>query len=266
MKTLLATAILLSTTSAFAHDTSFSSESCDVELNAGLRINKNLIEFTKNDKSLYQIIDNETLIVNGEKISLDSSQQSLVSEYSTSIRSVIPEVKEIAVDAIEIAVEGVNLAFNELLGEGNELGEELTTQLHLIRDEVDQRFDSEKEFYIDENGNLDDDFFGEEFEQRIETVVEETIQNSLGSLLIAVGQEMLFSGGDMDAFETRMENFGEQIEHDIETRAEKLEERGNELCHSVYNIDRLETQLSQQINELSDFDVISADVDKRNKA
>ena len=29
--------------------------------------------------------------------------------------------------------------------------------------------------------------------------------------MIAVGQEMLFSGGDMDAFETRMENFGQHI-------------------------------------------------------
>ncbi|MEW6991047.1 DUF2884 family protein [Colwelliaceae bacterium 6441] len=266
MKTLLASAILLSTTSVLAHDTNFSSDSCDVDLNAGLRINKNLVEFSKNDKPLYQIINNKRLMVNGEEVVLNAEQQTLITEYSTSIRAVVPEVKEIAFDAIEIAVEGVNLAFNELLGEGNDLGAELTTQLYGIRDEVSQRFDSDKEFYIDENGNLDDDFFGEEFEQRIENVVEETIQNSLGSLLIAVGQEMLFSGGDMDAFETRMENFGEQIEQDIELRAEKLEKRGEELCYAVYNIDNLETQLSQKIDELSDFDVISAKLDKRDKA
>ncbi|MDG1751588.1 MAG: DUF2884 family protein [Thalassotalea sp.] len=266
MKTLLATAILLSTTTVFAHDTSFSSDSCDIDLNAGLRINKDLIEFTKNNKPLYKIMNNEILIVDGKEIKLNDYQQSLVFEYSTNIRAVLPEVKEIAVDAIEIAVEGVNLAFNELLGEGNDVGQELTTHLHSIRNEVDQRFDSEKEFYIDENGELEDDFFGEDFEQRIETVVEETIQNSLGSLLIAVGQEMLFAGGDMDAFETRMESFGERIERDIEVRAEKLEKRGESLCHAVYKIDGIETQLSQSISELSGFNVITADVDKRNKA
>lgn len=266
MKTLLATAVLLSTTTAFAHDTSFSSDSCNIELNAGVKINKNFIEFTKNDQALYKIINNEILIVNGKEVELNDYQQSLVLEYSTSIRSVLPEAKELAFDAIEIAVEGVNLAFNELLGENNDVGEDLTEHLYGIRDEVDRRFASENEFYIDEHGDFADDFFNEELEQRIEAAVEDTIQNSLGSLLIAVGQEMLFAGGDMEAFEARMENFGEQIERDIEYRAEKLEKRGEALCHTVYKIDGIETQLSQSIDELSDFNVIDADLDKRNKA
>lgn len=266
MKSLLATAVLLTTTTTFAHDTHFSSDSCEIELNAGVRINKNYIEFTKNDKPLYKIINNETLIVNGEEVELNDYQQSLVLEYSSSIRSVLPEAKELAFDAIEIAVEGVNLAFNELLGENNNVGEDLTAHLYGIRDEVEKRFNSEKDFYIDENGDFGDDFFNNELEQRIEAAVEDTIQNSLGSLLIAVGQEMLFAGGDMDAFEARMENFGEQIERDIEHRADKLEKRGEALCHTVYKIDGIETQLSQSIKVLSGFNVISADIDKRNKA
>lgn len=265
MKTLIATAILLSSTSAFAHDTNFSSESCDVDLNAGLRINQNLIEFTKNDKALYQIIDNEVLVVNGQEVSLDSDQQQLITGYSSHIREIVPEVKELAVDAIDLAVDGVNLAFNELLGEGNDLGEELTTQLHAIRHEVDTRFGGDKEFYIDENGKFEDDFFGEEFEQRIESVVEETIQNSIGSLLIAVGQEMLFSGGDIDSFETRMEDFGQQIEHEMESRGEELEERGEALCKSVLKIDKLEEQLKLEIEELSEFNVITANYSKSHK-
>jgi len=265
MKTLIASAILLTSTSAFAHDSHISTDSCDVDLNAGLRINKNFVEFTKNDKPLYRITNNKILTVNGEEVFLDADQQALISQYATSIRSVVPEVKDIAVDAIELAVEGVNLAFNELLGEGNSIADELTTQLHVIRDEVDMQFGEDKEFYIDEHGELSDDFFGEEFEQRIEQVVEETLQNSMGSLLIAVGQEMLFAGGDMDAFETRMENFGEQIEHEMESRSEEIEKRGEELCHSVYKIDALENQLQQQISELSGFDVISADVNSKYK-
>jgi len=257
MKTLLATAILLSSTTAFAHDSSFSSDSCNVDLDAGLRINKSTVEFSKNDKALYKIVNDRALYVGGNQISLTSSQQSLVSEYSTSIRQVVPEVKSIALDGINLAVEGVNLAFNELLGEGNDVGAELTTQLNLIRDEVDTRFASDKEFYIDENGFMDDDFFGDEFEQRIEEVVETTIKNSLGSLLIAVGQEMLFSGGDMDALETRMENFGERIENEMEARGEDLGKRGEALCHSVLKIDALEEQLKDEIEQLSSFNIIS---------
>jgi len=265
MKTLLASAILLSTTSAFAHDTNFSSDSCDVDLNAGLRINKNVVEFTKNDNALYQILNNETLVINGEEITLDANQQALVTEYSTNIRAILPEVKAISVDAIELAVNGVNLAFDELLGEGNDLGEDLTTQLYGIRDEVEQRFDSEQEFYIDEQGELSDDFLGAEFEERIESIVETTVKNSLGTLLIAVGQEMLFSGGDMGAFETRMENFGDRIENEMESRGQAIEKRGEALCLSVYKIDQLEGQLQENIDGLADFDVITATVNGNNE-
>ncbi|GLX77174.1 hypothetical protein tinsulaeT_05140 [Thalassotalea insulae] len=265
MKLLLASAILLTTTSAFAHDRHISSDGCDVDLDAGLRINKNLIEFIQKKQPIYQIINNETLIVNGQEVDLDSHQQSIVSEYSTQIRAVVPEVKVLALDAINLATEGVNLAFDELLGEGNDIGAELTMQLHAVRDEVEQRFASDKEFYIDEQGEFADEFFGEEFEQRIEDVVEQTIQNSMGSLLIAVGQEMLFAGGDMEAFETRMENFGEQIEHEMESRASEIEQRGEALCFSVYKIDQLEQQLQSQISEMSEFDVISADITHNDK-
>lgn len=260
MKTLLATAILLSTTTAFAHDTNISTDACNVELNAGLKINKNLIEFTKNNKPLYQIIENKNLIIDGQNIALNSNQQAMITTYSTSIRAVVPEVKAIATDAMDLAIEGANLAFTELLGEGNDLGRELTTSLREIRDEVDQKFDSEKEIYIDENGEVSEDFLGEEFEQRIENIVEQTVQNSIGSLLIAVGQELLFSGGDMEAFETRMENFGEQIEHEMESRGEEIEKRGEALCHSVLKIDQLEEQLKMNITEMADFDVLSTDI------
>lgn len=266
MKTLIASAILLSSTSVLAHDSSFSSDSCDVDIHAGLRINNELIEFSKKDSVLYQIKNNETLIVGGKTISLSSKQQALISDYSTSIRNVVPEVKTLAVDAINLAVEGVDLAFTELLGENNDLGHNLTTQLFEIRDEVQQQFDPSKEIYIDEDGHLDRNFFGEEFEQRIELLVEETVQNSLGSILIAVGQELVFAGGDMDAFAVKMENFGAKIEHEIESRAESLEGRSEALCYSIQKIDQLESQLSEEITELSEFDLISTQISNKNKA
>lgn len=266
MKTLIATAILLTSTSVLAHDTNFSSDACNVDLNAGLRINKELIEFTKNNDVLYQIKNNKTLIVDGDKISLSSSQQDLVTEYSTSIRAVIPDVKELAVDAVDLAIEGVNIAFTELLGSDNNISEDLTTQLISIRNEVAHKFDENQEVYIDEDGHFENDFFDQEFEEKIEKIVEETVQNSMGTLLIAVGQELLFSGGDMEAFEAKMENFGSQIERDIEGGAAKLEKRGEALCYSVKDIDIIEGKLSESISELSGFDVFDAEINGKNKA
>lgn len=258
MKKILATVLLVATSGAYAHNSSFNNDSCNIELNGGIKINKDFIEIFKNNDSLYKITNNDVLTINGQEISLSASQRSLITEYSTSIRAVLPEIKEIATDAISLANDGVNLAFNELLGEGNDVGAEITGHLTEIRAEIDSKFAENKEFYIDENGFSGSEFFGEDFEKRMESAIEETVKNSMGSLMIAVGQEMLFAGGNMNAFETRMENFGQKIEHEMETRGKQLEIRADALCHSAIAIDALEAQLQLNITELASFDVLTA--------
>ena len=258
MKTLIATALIMASSVSFAHENSFTTDSCNVDLNGGININAKEITFSKEKSPIYIISSNNTLQVNGKAIALSARQQSLLRDYSTSIRDVVPEVRSIALDAIDLAIDGVNLAFNELLGAGNNVSAELTTHLTTIRGEVDAEFAKHKDFYIDEEGFSGKDFFGEDFEQRIESAVESTVKNSLGSLMIAVGQELLFSGGDMDAFESKMENFGELIEHEMETRAEGLEKRGDALCQSIIAIDEMEEQLKSTIDELADYNFITA--------
>jgi len=78
--------------------------------------------------------------------------------------------------------------------------------------------------------------------------------------MIAVGQQMLFSGGDGDAFETRMEKFGEKIEHEMESRGEKIEKRGEALCQSVLAIDILEDQLTNKIVELEGINLLNTNI------
>jgi len=264
MKTLIATALILASSTAFAHDTSFSSSSCDADISGGIKITSSSLEFSKNKKILYKIVNNETLFVDGKEVDLTTSQQSLVTDYSTSIRAVVPEVKDIALDAIDLASDGVNLAFNELLGEGNDVSTEITAQLAEIRTEVDDGFSNDQDIYFDEDGFSGKDFFNEDFEKRIESAVETTVQNSIGSLMIAVGQQMLFSGGDTDTFETRMESFGEKIEHEMESRGEEIEKRGEALCQSVVAIDALEDQLTDEIDELAGINLLTSSVSSKN--
>ena len=264
MKTLIATALILASTSSFASNVSFTNDSCDVDISGEIKITSTAIDFSKNKKPLYKIVDNEILYVDGLQINLSHSQQSLVTDYSNSIRATLPEVKDIALDAIDLASDGVNLAFNELLGEGNDISAEITAQLSEIRNEVDEGFTQGNEISFDEDGFSGDEFFNEGFEKRIESAVESTVQNSIGSLLIAVGQQMLFSGGDMDTFETRMENFGERIEQEMESRGEAIEKRGEALCQSVVAIDALEDQLTQDIDELEYFNMLATSISSKN--
>lgn len=256
MKTLLAALITVST-STFAHDSSFSSDSCNIDINGGVRISQLEIEFFKNDNHLYKIIDNDSLIAKNYKVSLTPSQQSLISQYSYSIRELIPQTKSLATDALTLASDGVNLVFNELLGEGNSLAQDLSVHFNNISHQIEQHFAINNVIYFDESGFSGDKFFGEEFEQHIEAAIEQTLKNSIGSLMIAFGQELLSSGGDMDAFETKMERFGEQITHEVEARAAVIEKRADSLCESLINIDDLEERIKIEIPELSEFDVLT---------
>ena len=244
--------------SAYAHD-----NSCNIHLDAAFSIDKNKIEFLDDDNhSLYKIINDETLIVSGETIQLTLDQQSLIHDYSTSIRALVPEIKSVAIEGVDLALEAVNLVFTELLGEGNDVGSELTHELSSLRDEVSTRFSIEHGFTIGADGLDGDELLGDEFEERIENAVESAVMNSMGSLLVALGQEMLFSGGDTDAFEAKMENFGENIESKMEKRAEQIEQKAEQLCQAVVEIDQLEEQLQSSIESLSAINVISTELSR----
>ncbi len=259
-KTLIAITLIsvFSSKLIYAHD---SHESCDIDLEAGLTIDESKIEFfdpDNNKQALYSIDTDNNLEVDGENIYLDSSQQLLVEEYATSIRAMVPQVRSIAIEGVDLALEGVNLAFNELLGEGNSVGADLSHELSTLKEEVEQRFTIEHGVTIGENGLEDDELLGDEFEERIESAVEKAVMGSMGSLLVALGQEMIFSGGDTDAFETRMESFGQSIEQKMELRAEQIEQKADSLCLAVVEIDQLEEAMRASIEPLADINVITA--------
>lgn len=255
------TLIVITLISVFVSKALYAHDSCDVDLDAGLTINESSIEFFDPDNNqhvLYSIDKNYQLMVRGDIVALNDEQQVLVEQYSTRIRAMVPQVRNVAIEGVDLALEGVNLAFNELLGEGNDVGANLTQELSSIKEEVAERFTIEHGFTLGENGLENDELLGEKFEQRIESAVEKAVMGSMGSLLVALGQEMMFSGGDNDAFETRMESFGENIEHEMELRVGKIEREAERLCLAVVEIDQLEEKLKSSISPLADINVITA--------
>lgn len=260
-KTLIAATLLslFSSTALYAHD------SCDVDLKAGLTINESKLEFfepKKKEKVLYVIDKQYNLTVGGKNISLNSEQQALVKKYATDIRNIVPQVRLIAIEGVDLALAGVDLAFNQLLGEGNEVGADLTQELSLLKAEVAERFTIKNGFTIGEDGVEDDELFGADIEQRIESAVEKAVMNSMGNLLVALGQEMMLSGGDSNDFESKMENFGDTIEYEMKSGAEKIERKADSLCAAAIEIDQLEEKLRSNIPSLADINVITVNTVK----
>ena len=264
---LLITASLpLSSSVVFAH--SFKN-SCDVDIHGGVEINQQTIKFFKknrqNETPLYKIVNDNLLVINGNKITLSKDQQEVVHNYSTSIRAIFPKVKNLALDGIDVAVDGVTMAFDGLLGKDNDISPNLVKELEQMRQQILTQFDPKKSIYINEKGIKGSDFFSDSFGDHISSLVEKTVQKSMGSILIAMGKEMMSDHGNSGSFGDRMENFGDNLEKQMKLKTAKLEQRANGLCQSMVKIDALEEQLKNKIPKLANINLLTVSYTSQQK-
>jgi len=260
MKKLLLVSALICTPAAMAHNdnnsaVSFSGEQCDVEFKNDVRIKPNELEiFTANNQTMLFNTDGD-LTVNGELVTLDSSQRGALTKYSDSLRTKLPEVANIALDGVKIA----GVALEEVSNAFNIDGlEDMSSLMDDIRIEVENTFYQQGTFVMGQQSfNQFGESFEQQYEKQIETAVESAVMQSMGSILMALGSELLGSGGDMDAFKQRMENMGAQIEEKVGLHASALEERANALCGDFADIAKQEEQLVAQVPELKGYQLFS---------
>lgn len=99
--------------------------------------------------------------------------------------------------------------------------------------------------------------FEQKFESHIEDAIESVMMESLGSILMSIGAEMIGSGGDMDSFEARMENMGRQIEERVGQQAALIENKANSLCDKFETIANVERNLVGEIPIMTDYQLFS---------
>ena len=246
-------------------------QSCDIELSAGLEIKSTSMVFfeqgsgSENSKlALYSIDNNEFLSIKGEKISLTDEQSALVNAYDTHIRQLVPKVKNIAIEGVDLAIDGVSIIFNSLFGEDNTVGQDLITELTGLKQQIDVNLSDEHDVIIgiDEHnvvfgvdGFESDILLGEDFEQRIESAVEKAVMGSMGSLLVALGKQMI--NNDDQGFENKIDTFSQTIEREMESRAKIIEAEVEKLCADFIELERIETQLQESIEELQSINVFN---------
>lgn len=239
----------------------YAQNACDVNLKTGLRISESKIEFFKSkhiDQVFYSIDHNNNLFVRGKKTPLNAKQKILVKQYNQKFRAMVPRVRALALDSVDLAINGVNESFNELLGKGNKVGADLTKELVSLRKEVVDRFTIENSITIGAEGLEDDQLLGAEIEQRIKTAVQKTIINSMGSIMVTLGQEIMLSGGNLQSLEKRITQFSNDIENKIDSGVETIERKANTLCDAAIVLDQHEEKLKSSVEALSSINVITA--------
>ncbi|NMH61448.1 DUF2884 family protein [Alteromonas ponticola] len=258
MKTFLALAVSAAIVSSpvFAHS---SDSDCDVNLDGNLRYDKGLLEVETDDGTVFSIDKSHKLYVDGNAYTLNAKQQRAVSDYYQNISDAIPMTVNIATEGLQLASSAVSEVFAELLGDDDIVRDfdELFTELS---DEINTRFyDSEGGYRVDTREFNDDDWMSSTWEDRFEERVESLVEQSIGRILISVGQELVWEGGDIDAFANKMERFGENIEDKVEHQAEALEDKAEELCHVLRKADKAENELQSQISQLASLNVLDID-------
>lgn len=241
-----------------AHDDnniSFNGEQCNVEFHNDVRIKPSELEIYTNDDRLMKITNNHQLYIDGQSITLTEEQQQAVGNYQQSLRNQLPEVAEIALEGVKIAGIAINEVAQAFNIEGLESIDKLMTD---IETEVNDTFYQQGAFVMgQQNFQKFGNNFEENFDEQISTAVETAISQSMGSILMAVGAQMMNSDGDMQSFEQRMENMGTAIETKVEQQAERLEQRADTLCTNFATIAEQEQQLILLLPELKDYSLFS---------
>jgi hypothetical protein len=233
-----------------------SNNKCNVELNGNMQLENKILSVIIDNDTRLTIDQHKTLYVNGNPLALDSEQQNWVDNYYEGINQAAPQAAAIATDAVALASTALNEVFTELLGSDNTALADLSDKLSNLDQQIQYNF------YAD-NGDIrlhsesfeNGGFFGEQWEAQFEEAIQDLVTDSIGHLMVAIGTQLIFSGGDMDEFEQKMDRFGEQMEQKVEYQAEALEEKANVLCSTLAEVDFAETQL-QKIAQLENLDVI----------
>jgi hypothetical protein len=233
-----------------------SNNTCNVELNGNMQLENKILAIKLDNNTRMTINQHKTLYVDGIALNLNAEQQRWVDNYYDGINKAAPQAASIATDAVALASTALNEVFTELLGSDNTALADLSDKLRNLDEQIQYNF------YAD-NGDIrlhsesfeDGEFFGEQWEVQFEEAIEDLVTDSIGHLMVAIGTQLIFSGGDMHEFEQKMERFGEQMEQKVEYQATALEEKADILCSTLAQVDFAETQL-QQIKQLASLDVI----------
>lgn len=235
---------------------------CSINLNYGVIIDPKHIRIIEHGQTHVQINGSKQLFIQGREVTLDEKQQELLTQFSTGIREEVPEIVSLAIEAIDIGLKAVNEVIGGLTGENSASQQKVQAKFEELKWRIRARFNQSANNYFiaPQDFNDFDEMFTGEFEQEIE----EIIQNSIGTLIEAVGQSLLNDSEHIESsgepritpFDERISSMSKGLELEVSKRAKALDLKADRFCQQLIELDKLEHQLHLSIEKLKPFNLI----------
>lgn len=232
---------------------------CDINFHHGIIIDPSHIRILDQGLTIVQINNDNQLFVEGREIALTDQQRILISDYSQGIRHQIPEIVSIAIEGVDVGLKAVNKVIAGVTGENSASHQKLQKRFDEMQWRLRKRFNHSDESYYIAPQDFDDfsEIFAGEFEQEIEALVTE----SIGTILLAVGEAMANKSegsgeSRVQTFDERMENMGGELELEMSAKVASIENKAMVFCKKLKALDQIETKLVENIQPLAFFNLI----------
>jgi len=236
-------------------------EQCSINFNYGVIIDPTHIRMIEHSKTIIQINNTHQLFVNGREITLTSEQQQLIKKFSSGIRQQVPQIVSIAIDGVDIGLKAVNKVIGGLTGENSAAQQKIQAQFAELKWSLRTKFNQSANNYYIAPQDFDD--FDNIFTGEFEEIIEEVISDSIGSILIAVGDAIISSNDErgngeqrISAFDERMESMSKDLELEISASAHGLKKKAIQFCQNLSELNKVENQIQLSIPSLSTFNLI----------
>jgi len=238
---------------------SASAQQCDINFNYGVVINPSHVRILQESQTYVQINNDQQLFIRGREIHLNEQQTQLLTQYSQGIRTQIPEIVAIAIEGVDIGLKAVNKVIAGLTGENSASHQKIQERFDEMQYRLRERFNHSDTNYYIASQDFDDfeEIFAGAFEQEIESIVTE----SIGTILMAVGEAMTTneesnSEQRVETFDQRIKGMEKDLHLEIEPRAQEIELKAAQFCKNLKKLDQLEGKLQNSIRQLNEFDLI----------
>ncbi|GHE86764.1 DUF2884 family protein [Thalassotalea profundi] len=237
---------------------------CNIDFNYGIIIDEHRIRILEKQQTLIQISNQQQVFVGGVEIHLSPFQINLIHEYSQTIREQVPQIVSIALESVNLGLKSVDRVIASLTGENSAIQQKLNSRFKELEWRLKARFNHSDNSYFIASQDFDD--FDDILEGTFENEIKEIVSKSIGTLLVAVGEAVANKSYEdeplsdtekrINTFDERMKLMGEEIDLEISPQAKLLENRAENFCNALRELDQLEEKINQQIPALKDLNLL----------